>query len=64
MYVWGRGTFGRLGTGLEKDELFPVRIDFDSANYRSAKGKRLKFVEIAVGAYHSLALTGLLIHSL
>ncbi|KAF7150887.1 hypothetical protein RHSIM_Rhsim02G0177000 [Rhododendron simsii] len=56
VYAWGRGTFGRLGTGSEKDELFPVRIDFDSARYRSAQGKRLKFVEIAAGAYHSLAL--------
>ncbi|KAI8568714.1 hypothetical protein RHMOL_Rhmol02G0222000 [Rhododendron molle] len=56
VYAWGRGTFGRLGTGSEKDELFPVRIDFDSARYRSAQGKRLKFVEIAAGAYHSLAI--------
>ncbi|KAI7993886.1 Ultraviolet-B receptor UVR8 [Camellia lanceoleosa] len=55
VYAWGRGMFGRLGTGLQNDELFPVRIDFDSAR-RSWGGRRLKFVEIAAGAYHSLAL--------
>ncbi|PSR91267.1 Ultraviolet-B receptor like [Actinidia chinensis var. chinensis] len=55
VYAWGRGTFGRLGTGSEADEHFPVPIDFDFGR-RSPQGKLLKFVEIAAGAYHSLAL--------
>ncbi|KAL6985444.1 hypothetical protein U1Q18_018818 [Sarracenia purpurea var. burkii] len=55
VYAWGRGTLGRLGTGLEKDEHFPIQIDFDLA-HKSPEGKRLKFVEVAAGAYHSLAL--------
>ncbi|GFS31237.1 regulator of chromosome condensation (RCC1) family protein [Actinidia rufa] len=55
VYAWGRGTFGRLGTGSEADEHFPVPIDFDFGR-RSPQGKLLKLVEIAAGAYHSLAL--------
>ncbi|XP_068336278.1 ultraviolet-B receptor UVR8 [Pyrus communis] len=54
VYSWGRGMFGRLGTGSESDELFPVRIKFNDP--RSAKGTGLKFVGVAAGAYHSLAL--------
>lgn len=50
MYSWGRGTFGRLGTGSEADELFPVLVKFDS--------KEIKFVGIAAGAYHCMALAG------
>ncbi|XAR70849.1 hypothetical protein NMG60_11027880 [Bertholletia excelsa] len=56
VYAWGRGTFGRIGNGLEADALFPVSVDFDSAARWSQEGKRLKFVEVAAGAYHSLAL--------
>ncbi|KAF9613022.1 hypothetical protein IFM89_005456 [Coptis chinensis] len=56
VYSWGRGTFGRLGTGKEDDELFPVRVEFDKT-----QGDRPKFVEIAAGAYHSLALQGLVL---
>ncbi|PKA54590.1 Ultraviolet-B receptor UVR8 [Apostasia shenzhenica] len=32
VYSWGRGTFGRLGTGREADELVPVRVSFASEN--------------------------------
>lgn len=53
VYSWGRGTFGRLGTGSEADHLFPVRISFDSD-----AEKRVKIVAIAAGAYHSLAVSG------
>ncbi|PRQ27534.1 putative regulator of chromosome condensation 1/beta-lactamase-inhibitor protein II [Rosa chinensis] len=49
VYSWGRGMFGRLGTGSESDELCPVRVKF-----KPEKG--LKFVGVAAGAYHSLAL--------
>lgn len=52
VYSWGRGTFGRLGTGSEADELIPVRIEFDSNN----RGERFKLVGISAGAYHSQAL--------
>ncbi|XP_050157755.1 ultraviolet-B receptor UVR8-like [Malus sylvestris] len=54
VYSWGRGMFGRLGTGSESDELAPVRIKFNDP--RSEEGARLKFVGVAAGAYHSLAL--------
>ncbi|KAM7459356.1 hypothetical protein LguiA_036350 [Lonicera macranthoides] len=51
VYSWGRGTFGRLGTGSEGDELVPVRVKFDF------KGQdKLNIVGISAGAYHSLAL--------
>ncbi|KAJ4957783.1 hypothetical protein NE237_024894 [Protea cynaroides] len=62
VYSWGRGTFGRLGTGKEDDELLPVRIDFDISSKmkncpeKSVVREKPKFVEIAAGAYHSVAL--------
>ncbi|CAN1218941.1 Ultraviolet-B receptor UVR8 [Linum perenne] len=49
VYSWGRGMFGRLGTGSEQDELFPVPLIFDKSPN--------KLVGIAAGAYHSLALS-------
>lgn len=49
--------FGRLGTGSEADQLFPVRVNFDSSG-RSKQDPPLKFVAVAAGAYHSLALAG------
>ncbi|KAF3943543.1 hypothetical protein CMV_029911 [Castanea mollissima] len=55
VYTWGRGMFGRLGTGSESDQLFPVRVNFDSPG-RSKQDPPLKFVAVAAGAYHSLAL--------
>ncbi|MCD9645111.1 hypothetical protein HAX54_033787 [Datura stramonium] len=55
VYSWGRGTFGRLGTGSEADHLFPVRINFSPAD--SDGDKRVKIVGIAAGAYHSLAVS-------
>ncbi|KAK8610251.1 hypothetical protein V6N13_081414 [Hibiscus sabdariffa] len=48
VYSWGRGMFGRLGNGSESDELFPVRVKFQDSE--------LKFIAVAAGAYHSLAL--------
>ncbi|KAL3498500.1 hypothetical protein ACH5RR_041232 [Cinchona calisaya] len=54
VYSWGRGMFGRLGTGSETDQFFPTRISFfDSL---SNEGTKLKIVGISAGAYHSLAL--------
>ncbi|KAJ6295595.1 hypothetical protein OIU78_023591 [Salix suchowensis] len=53
VYSWGRGMFGRLGTGSEVDELFPVQVKFETC-----EEKRLNFVGVAAGAYHSLALAG------
>lgn len=63
VYSWGRGTFGRLGTGKDSDELYPVRVEFDSSKKvgvpANTNGReRPKFVGIAAGAYHSLALEG------
>ncbi|XP_030448581.1 ultraviolet-B receptor UVR8 [Syzygium oleosum] len=51
VYAWGRGLFGRLGTGSEEDGLFPVRVKFDFP-----QDKRVKIVGIAAGAYHSLCV--------
>ncbi|MBA0673917.1 hypothetical protein Goari_015540 [Gossypium aridum] len=48
VYSWGRGMFGRLGTGSESDEIFPVRVKFQNSE--------LKLIAVAAGAYHSLAL--------
>ncbi|XP_023002287.1 ultraviolet-B receptor UVR8 [Cucurbita maxima] len=50
VYSWGRGMFGRLGTGTEADELLPVRVKLGSEE------ANLKVVAIAAGSYHSLAL--------
>lgn len=52
LYSWGRGMFGRLGTGTEADELLPVRIKLGSEE------QNLKVVAVAAGSYHSLALAG------
>ncbi|PWA42607.1 Regulator of chromosome condensation 1/beta-lactamase-inhibitor protein II [Artemisia annua] len=52
VYSWGRGTFGRLGTGSEHDRLSPVKLGFGSGD------DRVKIVGVAAGAYHSLALSG------
>ncbi|KAL5697590.1 hypothetical protein ACHQM5_028716 [Ranunculus cassubicifolius] len=65
VYSWGRGTFGRLGTGNEQDELQPVPVQFDISTKIEASSRDIdeqerkpKFVGIAAGAYHSLALQG------
>ncbi|CAI0409021.1 unnamed protein product [Linum tenue] len=52
VYSWGRGMFGRLGTGSEQDEPFPVPVKFEP----SGDQPPIKLVGIAAGAYHSLAL--------
>ncbi|KAJ1409830.1 Regulator of chromosome condensation, RCC1 [Sesbania bispinosa] len=53
VYSWGRGMFGRLGLGSEKDEVIPVQVKFGNPN---ETGDTVKIVGIAAGAYHSLAL--------
>lgn len=55
VYCWGKGMFGRLGTGAEKDELLPVQLNFGYPNPNGTEGT-FKIVGIAAGAYHSLAL--------
>ncbi|KAL3650797.1 hypothetical protein CASFOL_007200 [Castilleja foliolosa] len=54
VYSWGRGTFGRLGTGSEEDRHFPVRVRFFGSE--DERDEKLKIIEVAAGAYHSLAL--------
>ena len=51
VYSWGRGMFGRLGTGSEEDKLIPTRVNFEL--------DKVKIVGIAAGSYHSLALAGI-----
>ncbi|KAI4379793.1 hypothetical protein MLD38_006044 [Melastoma candidum] len=51
VYAWGRGMFGRLGTGSEADELSPVRVKFDDSDESTPK-----VVGVAAGAYHSLCV--------
>ncbi|TVU35259.1 hypothetical protein EJB05_17138, partial [Eragrostis curvula] len=53
VYSWGRGMFGRLGTGREGDELVPTAV----APVVTGRA-RPRFVAVAAGAYHSLALDG------
>ncbi|XP_021715205.1 ultraviolet-B receptor UVR8-like [Chenopodium quinoa] len=55
VYSWGRGTFGRLGNGSQSDEKFPVPIKWDNDGDLGNE-KCPKFVGVAAGAYHSLAL--------
>ncbi|XP_073006973.1 ultraviolet-B receptor UVR8 isoform X2 [Typha latifolia] len=55
VFSWGRGTFGRLGTEKEEDELLPVPIALGERK-NGQGGRPPKFVGIAAGAYHSLAL--------
>ncbi|CAN6456668.1 unnamed protein product [Victoria cruziana] len=57
VYSWGRGTFGRLGTGKEEDEKRPVPVSFVSDKKRRGRSdKPRRMVAVAAGAYHSLAL--------
>jgi hypothetical protein len=53
VFSWGRGTFGRLGTGREDDEVVPTAV----APFVTGR-PRPRFVAVAAGAYHSLALDG------
>jgi alpha-tubulin suppressor-like RCC1 family protein len=56
VYSWGRGTFGRLGTGREADEHVPKAVV--PAEAVGGGRQRPKFAAVAAGAYHSLALDG------
>ncbi|CAN6839070.1 unnamed protein product [Brassica oleracea] len=51
VYSWGRGMFGRIGTGRETDALVPARVGFEFPDRSAAR-----IVGIAAGAYHSLAV--------
>ena len=57
VYSWGRGMFGRIGSGSEKDVLFPVQLNFGNPNPNGTQ-ETVKIVGISAGAYHSLALAG------
>jgi alpha-tubulin suppressor-like RCC1 family protein len=52
LYLFGSGNYGVLGQGTEKDAKFnrPVAVD-----YFEKRGK--KVVDVAVGEYHTVALT-------
>ncbi|XP_062206732.1 ultraviolet-B receptor UVR8-like isoform X1 [Phragmites australis] len=54
VYSWGRGMFGRLGTGREDDVLVPAAVA--PAVAVAGGNARPRFVAAAAGAYHSLAL--------
>jgi alpha-tubulin suppressor-like RCC1 family protein len=56
VYSWGRGTFGRLGTGREADVHVPTAVVPAAAV--GGAGQRPRFAAVAAGAYHSLALDG------
>ncbi|KAL9313456.1 hypothetical protein ACSQ67_018908 [Phaseolus vulgaris] len=58
VYSWGRGMFGRIGSGSEKDVLFPVQLNFGNPNPNGTQ-ETVKIVGISAGAYHSLALAGI-----
>ncbi|KAK1429569.1 hypothetical protein QVD17_11782 [Tagetes erecta] len=53
VFSWGRGTFGRLGTGLELDRLFPTKTEFKSGD----RSEKVNIVGVSAGSYHSLALS-------
>ncbi|PNX98304.1 E3 ubiquitin-protein ligase herc2-like protein [Trifolium pratense] len=57
VYTWGKGMFGRLGLGSQKDELSPIKLNFQNPNGTLGVDS-VKIVGIAAGAYHSLALAG------
>lgn len=46
LYVWGKGSWGRLGLGNQNDVDIPTFVDFKEP-----------IVSVACGGYHSLALT-------
>uniref|UniRef100_A0A0D6R6F2 Regulator of chromosome condensation 1/beta-lactamase-inhibitor protein II n=1 Tax=Araucaria cunninghamii TaxID=56994 RepID=A0A0D6R6F2_ARACU len=56
IYAWGRGLFGRLGTGNDSDELIPLKIPIKRLKQEDQLD--VKIVGIAAGAYHNLALSG------
>ncbi|VAH63771.1 unnamed protein product [Triticum turgidum subsp. durum] len=58
LYSWGRGTFGRLGTGREADVHVPTAVVPAVAAAPAAGRQRPRFTAVAAGAYHSLALDG------
>ncbi|KAJ6435083.1 hypothetical protein OIU84_000337 [Salix udensis] len=37
VYSWGRGMFGRLGTGSEVDELFPIQVKFETCEEKKTQ---------------------------
>ncbi|GLJ06964.1 hypothetical protein SUGI_0054040 [Cryptomeria japonica] len=63
IYAWGKGMFGRLGTGEDRDELLPANIPIKMYRYGDQSGNAsvvsddVKIVGIAAGAYHNLALS-------
>lgn len=52
VYSWGRGMFGRLGTGREADAHVPA------VAAPAAVRQRPRFTTVTAGAYHNLTLDG------
>ena len=48
VYFWGNGSFGRLGTGFEYNQIEPTRVD-------DLDDKEI--VNISCGAFHTLVLS-------
>lgn len=48
VYIWGNGSYGRLGTGYEQQENFPIPIE-DLANH--------EIVRISCGAFHTFVMS-------
>ncbi|KAI3428794.1 hypothetical protein D9Q98_007613 [Chlorella vulgaris] len=49
-FIWGRGAFGRLGTGLEKDCLSPVEVKLPGGP------EHWRVISVAAGGRHSMVL--------
>jgi len=55
LFMWGEGAYGRLGTGLTKNELLPVNITRLSNDFSTFGTERIQ--DFSLGAEHSAALT-------
>ncbi|KAL4428032.1 hypothetical protein ABPG75_002121 [Micractinium tetrahymenae] len=49
-FIWGRGAFGRLGTGAQKDCISPIELKLPGGP------ERWRVVSVAAGGRHSLVL--------
>ncbi|PSC75605.1 ultraviolet-B receptor UVR8-like [Micractinium conductrix] len=49
-FIWGRGAFGRLGTGLQKDCISPVELKLPGGP------ERWRVISISAGGRHSVVL--------
>ena len=49
VYTWGMGSWGRLGTGAQRDAATPKRVEVVDENKA-----RVQFASVACGGYHTL----------